>query len=88
MRKLAVVVLLLCLCSVRSTCRLVSKVELCYRPQDVLSTRCVYDGANDTFLRFVPSETACTPLDYPNDAGIVYTRLQWTAGCGWCPKGE
>jgi len=70
-----------------SECYLMSEVELCYRPQDVLlSTGCIYDRANDTYLRFVPSETACTPLNHPNEMGFVYTRVQWTSACGRCLK--
>jgi len=69
-----------------SGCYLMSEVELCYRPQDVLSLRCIYDGANDTYLRFVPSGTTCVPLNYPDELGVVYTRLQWTSACGDCPE--
>lgn len=67
-----------------SGCWLVSEVELCYRPQDVLSTECVYDRANNSYLRFVPSETTCVSLSHPDELGIIYTRLQWTSTCGDC----
>ena len=67
-------------------CYLMSEVELCYRPQDVLSTRCIYDRANNTYLRFIPSETTCTSLNHPGEPGILYTRMQWTSTCGNCPK--
>ena len=67
-------------------CYLMSEVELCYRPQDVLSTRCIYDGANDTYLRFVIRETTCAPLNHPDEMGFVYTRVQWTSACKGCPE--
>ena len=74
MKRLSIVLLLVgVLC-----CALpMSKVELCYRPQDVLSTERVYDQATGTWIQFVPTGQQCSPLDFPQEAGIKYIRLQW-----------
>lgn len=65
-------------------CRLISETEHCLRPQDVMTTECVYDGANDTYLYYKPSSIPCAPLYAPGDVGVLYTRRQWTSACcGW-----
>jgi len=75
MKKLAVVCLLLVLLMVPST-MLFSKVDLCIRPKDVLSTERVYDQATGTYIQYRPGP-ACVPFYAPEDSGILYTRLQW-----------
>jgi len=56
---------------------MISKVELCYRPQDVRTTRRIYDQATDTHIQFVPTNGQCIPLNFPNESGRMYVRLQW-----------
>ena len=54
-----------------------SRVDLCYRPKDIMTTERVYDQATDTYIQYRPSTTECVPLNFPEDRGILYTRLQW-----------
>lgn len=58
-----------------------SAVDLCYRPQDVITTQRVYDRVTATHIQFVPTNKPCTPLNFPTESGLVYVRLQWRARC-------
>ena len=75
MKKLAVVILLVGMLAM--ACLPFSVVDQCYRPQDVLSVERFYDQATDTWIQFVPTDQFCTPLNFPDEVGIKYVRLQW-----------
>ena len=51
--------------------------DLCYRPQDVMTTERLYDVATDTWIQHIPTNQVCDPLNYPGQVGVVYIRLQW-----------
>ena len=73
-KKMATVALLLLLLACEWP---MSRVELCYRPQDVLSIERFYDRATDTYIQFVPTNARCEPLNFPQEPGVQFVRLQW-----------
>jgi len=54
-----------------------SVVDQCYRPEDVKSTGRFYDSTTGTWIQFVPTDVYCIPLNFPDEIGIKYIRLQW-----------
>ena len=62
--------------------QLISRIDFCIRPKDIRTTEVVYDGANNTYVQYWPTGVECIPFYAPEDAGIVFTRLQW-AGPGY-----
>ena len=54
-----------------------SIIDLCYRPRDVRSIARFHDVATDTLIQFIPTSLHCMPLNFPEDKGTIYIRLQW-----------
>ena len=74
-KKVSIVVLMLLILAV--ICLPFSVVDQCYRPQDVGNTERFYDVTTDTWIQFVPTSEVCVPLNFPDEVGIKYIRLQW-----------